>query len=162
MLKRIAAFFLVLTFAFSMAGCTSALKFFKERLANIQEVIPTGKTPDVQPTELPLLDEMNALYNAAVPPDSFAAYEAMTSGAWEAHFKEEPEFPSYPEFNTDEYAYTKENSFRSVATSPLSTFAADVDTASYSNFRRQVLKGGKVNPDSGRGPRGRDDQLLPL
>ena len=148
MLKRIAAFFLVLTFAFSMAGCTSALKFFKERLANIQEVIPTGKTPDVQPTELPLLDEMNALYNAAVPPDSFAAYEAMTSGAWEAYFKEEPEFPSYPEFNTEEYAYTKENSFRSVATSPLSTFAADVDTASYSNFRRQVLNGGKVNPDS--------------
>ena len=148
MLKRIAAFFLVLTFAFSMAGCTSALKFFKERLANIQEVIPTGKTPDVQPTELPLPDEMNALYNAAVPPDSFAAYEAMTSGAWEAYFKEEPEFPSYPEFNTEEYAYTKENSFRSVATSPLSTFAADVDTASYSNFRRQVLKGGKVNPDS--------------
>ena len=89
MLKRIAAFFLVLTFAFSMAGCTSALKFFKERLANIQEVIPTGKTPDVQPTELPLPDEMNALYNAAVPPDSFAAYEAMTSGAWEAYFKEE-------------------------------------------------------------------------
>ena len=148
MLKRIAAFFLVLTFAFSMAGCTSALKFFKERLANIQEVIPTGKTPDVQPTELPLPDEMNALYNAAVPPDSFAAYEAMTSGAWEAYFKEEPEFPSFPEFNTEEYAYTKENSFRSVATSPLSTFAADVDTASYSNFRRQVLKGGKVNPDS--------------
>ncbi len=148
MLKRIAAFFLVLTFAFSMAGCTSALKFFKERLANIQEVIPTGKTPDVQPTELPLPDEMNALYNAAVPSDSFAAYEAMTSGAWEAYFKEEPEFPSYPEFNTEEYAYTKENSFRSVATSPLSTFAADVDTASYSNFRRQVLKGGKVNPDS--------------
>lgn len=42
------------------------------------------------------------------------------------------------EFNTEEYNYIKENSFLSVATSPLSTFAADVDTGSYTNFRRMV------------------------
>ncbi len=42
------------------------------------------------------------------------------------------------EFNTEEYNYIKENSFLSVASNPLSTFAADVDTGSYTNFRRMV------------------------
>ncbi len=47
----------------------------------------------------------------------------------------------YIEFNTEEYNYIKENSFLSVATSPLSTFAADVDTGSYTNFRRMLNDG---------------------
>ncbi len=42
------------------------------------------------------------------------------------------------DFNTEEYDYIEENSFLSVAVSPLSTFAADVDTGSYTNFRRMV------------------------
>ena len=52
------------------------------------------------------------------------------------------------EFNTEEYSYTKENPFRSVRTAPFSTFAADVDTASYANMRRQILQNGSVVPDS--------------
>ncbi|MBQ2803199.1 MAG: von Willebrand factor type A domain-containing protein [Lachnospiraceae bacterium] len=43
-----------------------------------------------------------------------------------------------PDFNTEEYNYIKENSFLSVANSPLSTFAADVDTGSYTNLRRMI------------------------
>ena len=39
------------------------------------------------------------------------------------------------EFNTSEYSNVNESGFLSVKTSPLSTFAADVDTASYANFR---------------------------
>jgi Ca-activated chloride channel family protein len=54
----------------------------------------------------------------------------------------------FPEFYTEEYSYSKENSFISVSTNPFSTFAADVDTASYSNLRRQVLRNESVNPDS--------------
>lgn len=46
-----------------------------------------------------------------------------------------------PDFNTEEYNYINENSFLSVATSPLSTFAADVDTGSYTNFRRMINDG---------------------
>ena len=42
------------------------------------------------------------------------------------------------DFNTEEYNYIKENGFLKVATSPLSTFAADVDTGSYTNFRRMI------------------------
>ena len=49
--------------------------------------------------------------------------------------------PVMPEFNTEEYASITENGFRSVATSPLSTFSADVDTASYCNLRRMLNQG---------------------
>lgn len=39
------------------------------------------------------------------------------------------------EFNTSEFKDVQESNFLSVKTNPLSTFAADVDTASYANFR---------------------------
>ena len=45
------------------------------------------------------------------------------------------------EHNTEEYSDITENRFLAVKTSPLSPFAADVDTASYSNFRRFVNNG---------------------
>lgn len=45
------------------------------------------------------------------------------------------------DFNTEEYNALEENGFKSVVTSPLSTFSADVDTASYSNLRRMIMDG---------------------
>jgi Ca-activated chloride channel family protein len=53
-----------------------------------------------------------------------------------------------PEYNTEEYAYIRENGFESVLTNPLSTFAADVDTASYANIRRLLLDGETVPADA--------------
>ena len=53
-----------------------------------------------------------------------------------------------PQFNTDEYAYIKESRFQSTLTNPLSTFAADVDTASYANVRRMLLAGEKPPADA--------------
>ena len=50
--------------------------------------------------------------------------------------------------NTNEYDVFNENRFLSVATSPLSTFAADVDTASYAQLRAKILRGEAVPPDS--------------
>lgn len=41
----------------------------------------------------------------------------------------------------EEYDDSPEQPFQDVATSPLSTFASDVDTASYSNLRRQLTQG---------------------
>ena len=59
-----------------------------------------------------------------------------------------PQFePSVPRADQDaltqqeEYDESPETPFQDVATSPLSTFSADVDTASYSNLRRQVNQG---------------------
>lgn len=48
-----------------------------------------------------------------------------------------------PEFNTEAYDSIVENRFVSVRLSPLSTFAVDVDTASYSNVRRFIAQGSK-------------------
>ena len=52
------------------------------------------------------------------------------------------------DWNTEEYTTFESNRFLSVLTSPLSTFAADVDTSSYALFRRKVLSGERVAPDS--------------
>lgn len=53
--------------------------------------------------------------------------------------------PPVPERERDgsdeEYDDSPETPFQEVATSPLSTFSADVDTASYSNLRRQLNEG---------------------
>lgn len=43
-----------------------------------------------------------------------------------------------PDFNTEEYSAITENSFKSTLADPLSTFSADVDTASYTNIRRMI------------------------
>ena len=47
--------------------------------------------------------------------------------------------------NTEEYAKVEDNRFLSVASSPLSTFSADVDRASYTNVRR-FINGGALPP----------------
>ncbi len=46
-----------------------------------------------------------------------------------------------PDWNTEEYSAVEEPGFKSVANDPLSTFSADVDTASYSNLRRMIENG---------------------
>lgn len=43
--------------------------------------------------------------------------------------------------NTEEYSKWEEKGYSSVLNQPLSTFAADVDTASYSNLRRMITDG---------------------
>lgn len=53
-----------------------------------------------------------------------------------------------PVHNTEEYRYYPENPFMSVADAPLSTFGADVDTASYANIRRMILDGDRVPEDA--------------
>ncbi|MGI6688788.1 MAG: YfbK domain-containing protein [Christensenellales bacterium] len=56
--------------------------------------------------------------------------------------------PFMEPFNTNEYGFFQENRFLSTRTAPLSTFAADVDTASYAQLRAKILKGEKVPVDS--------------
>ena len=52
------------------------------------------------------------------------------------------------DWNTEEYTTFESNRFLSVKTAPLSTFAADADTSSYALFRRKVLSGEPISPDS--------------
>ncbi len=93
------------------------------------------------------VEKQSADYGVAEAPaaQSMAAGGAYTEGVYENSYDmsmpmaeaTEGEMPM-EDFNTEEYDYIKENSFLSVTTSPLSTFAADVDTGSYTNFRRMV------------------------
>ena len=51
-----------------------------------------------------------------------------------------------PVYNTssEEYSEIVENGFKQVKTNPLSTFSADVDTASYANIRRMINDNGGI------------------
>lgn len=60
--------------------------------------------------------------------------------------KEDAGIPEPP--NTEEYGKIVENVFLSPKKNPISTFAADVDTASYANIRKRILRGEEVDPDS--------------
>ena len=51
-----------------------------------------------------------------------------------------------PTFDTEEYKTVGERPFVAVATNPLSTFGADVDTAMYSNLRRMILEEDRLPP----------------
>ena len=51
------------------------------------------------------------------------------------------EWRDVPVDEQEEYDDSPEQPFQDVSTSPLSTFASDVDTASYSNLRRQLNQG---------------------
>lgn len=53
--------------------------------------------------------------------------------------------PDYNLLDAEEYNSNGENIFKNPLLSPLSTFAADVDTAAYSNMRRYIL-GGQLPP----------------
>ena len=53
--------------------------------------------------------------------------------------------------NSESYTQPEENGFFVTSVNPLSTFAADVDTASYSNVRRMIEDGyslSQINPDA--------------
>ena len=54
----------------------------------------------------------------------------------------------YVDWNTEEYKFMMENQWMNTKTSPFSTFAADVDTASYANIRRYLLGGKQVPRDA--------------
>lgn len=56
--------------------------------------------------------------------------------------------PEFAAENTEEYGHYEENGYKDPAISPLSTFSADVDTASYTNIRRLINDGDRVPADA--------------
>ncbi len=50
--------------------------------------------------------------------------------------------------STENYAYRRDNDFLSARENPLSTFSADVDTASYANLRRFIVDGRRPPVDA--------------
>ena len=75
----------------------------------------------------------------AMAEESLMQDSAATNGAMEYR----DVMPEYYEedYNSEEYEKAEENGFCMVAIQPLSTFSADVDTASYANIRRMIEDG---------------------
>ncbi|MBQ3920156.1 MAG: von Willebrand factor type A domain-containing protein [Oscillospiraceae bacterium] len=57
-------------------------------------------------------------------------------------------YPTPINYNTEEYSHYDEGGFKSASLSPLSTFSADVDTASYANVRRMIKDGSSIPADA--------------
>ena len=76
--------------------------------------------------DAPLAEGGNAGNSYSIAEDSF-------DGGYEAEYEEE--------FNTEEYSAQKEMGFAKASVTPLSTFSADVDTASYRNLWRMIDNG---------------------
>ena len=82
------------------------------------------------------------------PKKAMPTCQPKTSGAYPLVKKELKDMdcvggiPEQPRgFNTEQYDSAKHTPFKQVARAPLSTFSADVDTASYANFRRFINNG---------------------
>lgn len=88
--------------------------------------------------------QMNAapMTTESIDNSAGAMYDCATSTECDDDYYE-PSYEPEPDsdMNTEEYTVEDENAFTQVSVSPLSTFGADVDTASYTNFRRMVNSG---------------------
>ena len=80
----------------------------------------------------------------AAPSPSAPAYGGYTVG--EATMQ--PSVPAHTVGNTEAYAYRQDNAFLDAVGNPLSTFSADVDTASFANVRRFLAEGRRPPPDA--------------
>lgn len=103
---------------------------------------------EAQENEKPSSNASNGNYNS--PPSSgtgggsAAAPAPMPSDGGYYENADMDALPSdgvYYGYSAEEYTANGENIFKDVRTSPLSTFSIDVDTASYSNVRRFLLRG---------------------
>lgn len=74
--------------------------------------------------------------------------EAAAGECAPADYDEAPADNADFEQNDEEYNYISENGYTAVSSAPLSTFSADVDTASYTNVRRMIDNGSDVPPDA--------------
>ncbi len=158
--KKIATLMCIFTLTASLLACGSANQtgtenkgsdspgIAKESLTTVVDSITGDATTNSAGTET---DGSNGnLIQNYIPSESDRSEEIYCTDMATSDVAAAPaEYPAsyraeegeYPDFNTEEYDYIKENSFLSVSTSPLSTFAADVDTGSYTNFRRMLRDG---------------------
>lgn len=118
---------------FSFAGFTIV-----EEIIGIRSVINVKMKDEI--AEIAEMEEIVVTgYGAKKDMTSKSAYAPATSiRAYDSNGS----FQRYNNnFNTEGYAAVKENGFKNVKNSPLSTFSIDVDNASYSNIRRFINNG---------------------
>ncbi|MBR6149394.1 MAG: VWA domain-containing protein [Lachnospiraceae bacterium] len=95
------------------------------------------------PAEAPSTSEQSASKKSGMRNDSTISFNSAATAESEAWYDNTYDYKGYdiPDASGEDYTVNEENGFFNVMESPLSTFAADVDTASYSNMRRFVNEG---------------------
>ncbi|MBP1857221.1 vWA domain-containing protein [Rhizobium herbae] len=114
------------------------------------EVMVSKKMPETrqQEPEFDVAAKQTRRTQFAAPPA--VATESMIGGSV-AEIMPSPapvDTLSQPEENRDRFSSTDTNPVKSVATDPVSTFSADVDTASYSFVRKSLMAGQMPDRDS--------------
>ena len=122
MKKRLLLIVSLVLAAALLSGC--ALPTLLMALMGIERDYELKEAPE---PEIEVLDDGFAYEAEAYMPLAGGLPNSMAMG-----------YADFGDFNTEEYAAIAENGFRKVATDPLSTFSADVDTASYCNLRRML------------------------
>ncbi len=102
----------------------------QEREAQVEEIVVTGRRIG------------KGLAN--VPLTATAARVQMDAAYMSGH----PPAPFYQDQGRENYEGFEDNGVKWAAQFPVSTFAVDVDSASYANMRRQLMAGHLPNPES--------------
>lgn len=132
--KRILSILVSLCLVASLCGCGNDEKKGGEREEDTTEGAYTPQQYDTQHYDTEMATE--AAVEGMMTNDAAGDYENCVLL-----------YPEYEEdYNTNEYDDFAENSWMSVANSPLSTFGADVDTASYTQIRSNIMNGYEVAP----------------
>lgn len=146
---------LVITFSH---GCTSSKQIADQ---NKSDKLYEGKAAAVQSSPAPIMAKPkpipgkseeakygNVLYQRTNSKAKDIAYPACPAvGAPPSSGPGSPMYYLEGECSgTEEYKYRADNEFMAVTSNPLSTFSVDVDTASYSNIRRFLLKEHRLPP----------------
>ena len=106
-------------------------------------------SPPIAPSGLPSTLRSEIMYSRVLPKMAMSASVlccAERAACYGSPDDSGPERGSTPVFDTEEYKTVGERPFVSVATNPLSTFGADVDTAMYANLRRMILEEHRLPP----------------
>ncbi len=142
--KTIAALLIGTVVTTSLSGCGTKYAATADSAAET--------SPSYIEAEYPEADASSTYVEAEYPAEAAKSYaagdvtDAECYDACEAYEAEEAYCPgySYSEpvyYSGEKYKSVAENSFTDVASSPLSTFGADIDTASYANLRRMINDG---------------------
>ena len=107
-----------------------------------------SKNAAVPDGEMAIADEAGAMTGmAGLESDSQEASSDTNESSWAQPDDVGPEGLAEDGFNTSEYKSIRENPFKSVAASPLSTFSIDVDTAGYTKLKYDILDGYEIEKD---------------
>ncbi|MCR5720117.1 MAG: VWA domain-containing protein [Lachnospiraceae bacterium] len=141
MKKKIIAALLSLTLGASMlTGCGTDKKLTETNPSkSVEEDIWYENTDDtcVEAEEYPAESYDSSSRLGMAPDSSQYSVEANNKCTTNCEYA----YDCIPYNSGETYSFYDENGFKKVSDSPLSTFSADVDTASYSNMRRLVNEG---------------------